>query len=337
MHADQSAAYKTAEIPPGPFEVQYLTPAEFAAAADQQILGVVAYGAYQPDPDAAYPVASTCLDPLGADCILEVWRSPDPVIYHLKDGLKASTTKRICFGSIEVVEEDGQSLEAVVQNAYDTILSFLAEQSFPAPIRFWNYLPHINADDRGMERYRRFNIGRHESFAGRLSLASPPVASALGGHAGALVIYFLGAREPAETIENPRQVSAYAYPAIYGPRRPLFSRSSIVSGDHLPYFLISGTASIVGHESRHPGDVDAQAAETLSNIRALIQEAERQGFPRTGKSWFLKIYVRHPEHLDRIRAQVAEIVRPTDRCIYLHADICRPELLVELEGVCVVS
>jgi chorismate lyase/3-hydroxybenzoate synthase len=337
MQADQSAAYKTAEIPLGPFEVQYLTPAAFKLAVNRPILGVVAYGAYQPDPDAAYPVASTCLDPLGEDCILEVWCSPDPVSYHLSGELKAATTERICFGSIEVVEQDGQSFEDIVQAAYDTILSFLAEQSFPAPIRFWNYLPNINADDHGMERYRRFNIGRHESFATRLSLAAPPVASALGGHAGALVIYFLAAREAARTIENPRQVSAYAYPAIYGPRCPLFSRSAIVSGDHLPYFLISGTASIVGHESRHPGDVDAQAIETLTNIRALIEEAERQGFPRSGKSWFLKIYVRHPEHLDRIRAQVAEILRPTDHCIYLHADICRPELLMELEGVCVVS
>lgn len=337
MHADQSVAFKPADMPLAPFEVRYLTPAAFKASSDPSILGVIAYGAYEPDGQADYPVASTCLDALDEDCILEIWSSPDPVSYHHSGALKVSTTDRICFGSIEIEQGEGQSLEAIIQDAYDTILSFLGDKSFPAPIRFWNYLPLINDDDRGMERYRRFNIGRYDSFAARLSLSVPPVASALGGHAGDIVIYFLAAREPAQTIENPRQVSAYAYPAIYGPRSPLFSRSAIFSGDHSPYFMISGTASIVGHESRHPGDVDAQAVETLTNIRALIQEAERQGFPRTGKSWFLKIYVRHREHLERIRGHIQGILGSDDYCIYLHADICRPELLLELEGLCIAS
>ena len=180
MHADQSVAFKPAEMPLAPFEVQYLTPAAFRASSNPSILGVIAYGAYEPDGKADYPVASTCLDPLDEACILEVWSSPDPVTYHHSGALKASTTERICFGSIEIEQGEGEALEPIIQHAYDTLLSFLGDHSFPAPIRFWNYLPFINQDDRGMERYRRFNIGRYDSFAARLGLSVPPVASALG-------------------------------------------------------------------------------------------------------------------------------------------------------------
>jgi chorismate lyase/3-hydroxybenzoate synthase len=339
MPADQSITLPTTLSLAAPFEVQYVPPSALPtlmASQHRPILGVVAFGGDRQDAvEGLYPFARTSVDPIDEAAMLEVWTTTDPVTYHRLGTLKAAQTERICFGSISVEQSEGQALESLVQDAYDTVLMFLGETSFPAPIRFWNYLPFITEDDRGLERYRRFNIGRHEAFAARLDLPSPPVASALGGHAGSIVIYFLAAREPALTIENPRQVSAYAYPPIYGPRRPLFSRSAIFSGAHAPYFLISGTASIVGHESRHPGDVDAQTFETLANVRALVGEAERLGFPPVGKSWFFKIYVRHPEHLARIRDHIGKTLGPTDHAIYLRADICRPELLLELEGICI--
>jgi len=50
-------------------------------------------------------------------------------------------------------------------------------------LRVWNYLPQINDPENGLERYRRFNMGRHESFvlSGRdISDENVPAASALG-------------------------------------------------------------------------------------------------------------------------------------------------------------
>ena len=61
-------------------------------------------------------------------------------------------------------------------------------------------------------------------------------------------------------VENPRQVSAYRYPPTYGPRvADLLARGAgRTSAAATIALFISGTASIVGHETVHQGDVRAQ-------------------------------------------------------------------------------
>ena len=76
-------------------------------------------------------------------------------------------------------------------------------------------------------------------------------------------------------IENPRQTSAYHYPPKFGKHSPIFSRACSGAARQRPSLFISGTASIVGHETIHPGDVRAQTRETMANINALLDEANR--------------------------------------------------------------
>ena len=81
-----------------------------------------------------------------------------------------------------------------------------------------------------------------------------PAGTAVGTMSGPLKIHFLAARQPGTHVENPRQVSAYEYPRVYGPCSPSFARATLrpsISGSHL---LIAGTASVVGHVSEHIGD-----------------------------------------------------------------------------------
>lgn len=145
-----------------------------------------------------------------------------------------------------------------------------------------------------------------------------------------LVVYFLASRKAATAVENPRQISAYDYPPQYGPK-PAFSRASIL-GDIL---FISGTASIVGHETVHVGDVVAQTRETLTNIEALLSEANRvSGANRfSTRSLAYKVYVRNRADLSLIQSQLEPALDPKARVLYLHADICRQDLLVEIEAV----
>jgi len=100
--------------------------------------------------------------------------------------------------------------------------------------------------------------------------------------------------------------------------------------------FVSGTASIVGHESVHLGDVQAQLAETLTNLRTVIAEAGR----RTTARFSLEdtepvVYVRHPADAPGLRAQLAAALGESSRfmrqAVFLEADICRAELLVEIE------
>jgi enamine deaminase RidA (YjgF/YER057c/UK114 family) len=98
--------------------------------------------------------------------------------------------------------------------------------------------------------------------------------------------------------------------------------------------FVSGTASIVGHASMHPTDVVAQTRETMTNIKAVLAEANRlanqPGFDLS--SLHYKVYVRYPAELEKIRTELTQCVGDTLKAVYLQADVCRQELLLEIEA-----
>jgi enamine deaminase RidA (YjgF/YER057c/UK114 family) len=201
----------------------------------------------------------------------------------------------------------------------------------------WNYLPEINRESHGTERYRQFNSARHQVLraTGRPLTGSVPAASALGGAPDSpLVVYFLAGRTAPTFVENPRQVSAYHYPRRYGTHSPVFSRATLLRQPGWLTLFISGTASIVGHRSLHVGDIAAQTRETLANIEALLTEANRTapGAGFTLRSLACKVYVRRPGDLPVIQTHLNQALGGDARVIYLQADICRQDLLVEIEA-----
>jgi chorismate lyase/3-hydroxybenzoate synthase len=147
------------------------------------------------------------------------------------------------------------------------------------------------------------------------------------------VIAFLAALRPGTPIENPRQVSAYSYPAQYGPRGPTFSRALFAAWNGLPQLYVSGTASIFGHLSRHEGDAAAQADETILNLRTVLGEA--RGLVDTGESAqkLFKVYLRDPAYRDLVEEKLRAAFGPAHPIACLQADICRRELLLEIELV----
>jgi chorismate lyase/3-hydroxybenzoate synthase len=153
---------------------------------------------------------------------------------------------------------------------------------------------------------------------------------------GPLNIHFLAARQSGTHVENPRQVHAYEYPLIYGPRSPSFARATLrpsISGSHL---LISGTASVVGHVSVHIGEPHKQTLEIIHNLNALITQTEQlHGITRGqwyGRALF-KIYIRHLEHFATIRDILKEQLPSHIQVLYLQGEMCRSELLLEIEGI----
>jgi len=99
--------------------------------------------------------------------------------------------------------------------------------------------------------------------------------------------------------------------------------------------FISGTASIVGHETIHRGDVVAQTRETMINIGALLDEANRVvGAARYSLEGLrLKVYVRNPSDLAAIEATLSQLLISAADIVYLQADVCREDLLVEIEAI----
>jgi chorismate lyase/3-hydroxybenzoate synthase len=232
---------------------------------------------------------------------------------------------------------DLSSLHTATSEAYREIFATLDELACPHLLRVWNYLPQINVDTYGMERYRQFNSARRSALvaSGRDLAGNVPAACALGSVNGSpLVIYFLASRQAPTVIENPRQVSAYEYPPQYGPK-PVFSRASVLRETSGSMLFISGTASIVGHQTVHAGDVAAQTRETLVNIEALLGEANRvSGAPRFGlETLAYKVYVRNSADLPLIQSQLHATLGREAQVVYLQADICRQDLLVEIEAI----
>lgn len=322
----------------------YLSPAEYRAARSSEVLGVATFDP-APQPGGGVPgipvaqVATPVL--LGTADVHEVWRCGQPAESGERNGVRFRRSDNLLFGCIAVPETGAVRLHAATIGAYRDICATLDAVGYPHLLRIWNYLPDINLDSNGSERYRQFNTARQAALreAGKPLTGNVPAASAIGAARGSpLLVYFLAGRAPPLYIENPRQVSAYRYPPRYGRHSPVFSRATLLRQRGSLTLFISGTASIVGHRSIHVGDTAAQTRETLANIEALLEEANRvePGARFTLGSLVLKVYVRRPADLPAVRAQLAARLGPSQPVIYLQADICRQDLLVEIEatGIC---
>jgi len=99
--------------------------------------------------------------------------------------------------------------------------------------------------------------------------------------------------------------------------------------------FVAGTASVVGHETRHLGLPLEQTCETLENLESLLHHAEFTGNHVMGipQRALYKVYARTPDHLPVIRRALADSSLTMDHCLFLQGDLCRKELLVEIEAV----
>jgi len=220
-------------------------------------------------------------------------------------------------------------------------------------MRTWLYVNQITEGLEGHQRYQELNRARtdfyrHIPFGSktRKGLAPEtiyPASTGIGSNGDriAMACMALDTRRPDVFIvplENPQQTPAYDYTARYSPQSPKFSRAMAVVQGHYIATLVSGTASIVNSRTVFPGDVARQTTQTLDNIEQLIapENFAQHGMPGSGATLRdvakLRVYVKQMEDYERCR-EVVEARLPNVPAIYLQADVCRPNLLVEIEAV----
>jgi chorismate lyase/3-hydroxybenzoate synthase len=264
---------------------------------------------------------------------------------------------------------DAAAFERCAAEAYTFVADALAARPHRHPVRFWNHIPDIRRCDEGsIDRYMVFNAGRFAAcsrwFGGPASFDRLlPTASAVG-HAGAdLVVHALAGNDPGVAVENPRQVPSYRYSRRFGPRPPCFARATVLpgAGGEGPLVLVAGTASIRGEETVHFGDVRAQTLETFENLSVLVAAARSAVGPAVpaetraaasaaagskarpaqpalrsfeGLQSFrdLRVYYVRPADRSAVRRMVAAALPHLRGVEYVRADLCRPDLLVEIEG-----
>jgi chorismate lyase/3-hydroxybenzoate synthase len=324
----------------GAVELKVGEPGPLAAALageHARILLEVAFGA---DTAAVQPPGGLRLGvpnrALGGSPPTEVWLSGRPVERGRRGEIAWAGNGEALFGCVTRGLEQGTA--AATRAAFAELLALADEQGCPHLVRVWNFLPGINDEERGVERYRLFNIGRAAAFDERYGESEAErrfsASSAVGAPGTRLVTCFAAAASAGLHLGNPRQVHAYRYPADYGPRAPSFSRATLAPAALGGALFLSGTASVAGHETRHAGSLEGQLDETLLNIEALLG-AGAAGGPLPGLRDFdlVRIYLRSAAAVGCVRARLRERLGERVPLVFVEADICRSELLLEIEGV----
>ena len=243
---------------------------------------IVFGGGPPPRQNAPWLAASIPNRPLPPSPAAEFWPATGAVSPITVEGAHAIAEDRSLFVSAETPAGSGSSFDALTLELYGRLLRGAANAGYPHLLRIWNYVPHIHRSANGIDRYMLFCKGRADAFAahyGRNFSHRLSAASAVGCPGDALVVHMLASREPGCPIENPRQIAAHKYPERYGPKSPSFARGTVTGPAWGGTAFVSGTASIVGHESLFPGDPVRQTEETMRNIETVLDEA---GVPGRG-------------------------------------------------------
>jgi enamine deaminase RidA (YjgF/YER057c/UK114 family) len=203
----------------------------------------------------------------------------------------------------------------------------------------WNNIPGIHdVLHDGRQRYLAFNMGRYLAFcdwfgASRLRLLSP-AASGVGHRGEDLIVHALALAEPGLAIENPAQIPAYRYSSRYGPLPPCFVRARAVNQPE-PLLLVSGTAAIRGEDAHHERDVLAQCEMTFENLRVLLRAAGCDGQEPLSSFTHIRVYIPDRSDWSLVASRTYGAFRATIELIL--AELCRQELLVEIEGLVKLS
>jgi len=240
-------------------------------------------------------------------------------------------------------------------DAFERMQRRLADRgvSFEQVVRTWLYLGDIVGAEGDTQRYKELNRARTDfyrdlRFYRDFTLMSRngavyPASTGIGTDGRNIIMGCVGISidKPGVVVlplENPKQTSAFDYGCEYGIKSPKFARAMAIAGPGAATIFVSGTASITSSETQHMGDPQGQTEQTLDNIAALIgaDNFAQHGIPNLGATLgdlaLARVYIKNQEDYAAVQAvcerRLGEL--PT---IYAIGDVCRPELLVEIEGI----
>jgi hypothetical protein len=225
-----------------------------------------------------------------------------------------------------------QALEEAVAATYQNLFAEVALHGRHV-VRCWNFIPGIqDHTGNGLNRYMVFNAGRHRGYRRAAGTAELPdrsiaTASGVGTEGDDLFVAALGSLSAGVPIENPRQVPAFEV-VRYGPP-PCFTRHARAR-----------------HECRSPADLEVQVARTRASPRSTRSPKKRpepRSVDRRRRPRGVAYRRSRLSPVSVTRVYVVDDANPrgaigrsrghhlSDRS--RRGRLCRPELLVEIEGV----
>ena len=244
------------------------------------------------------------------------------------------------------------SLDKCIEEQSDDIFEhlnrILALQGFAINdiVRQWNYIEHITHISAQGQNYQQFNDSRSRFYNRTTWQNGYPAATGIGTGGGGVVVMVDAIKESCKLsrpIDNPLQLSAHAYSQqvlIEGKNpslktTPKFERARWVGDDSSCMIYISGTAAIRGEESQHD-DIQHQAVVTMENIEELTSTKNQRhcGVPNASKHEYelLRVYIKQGESWQGVESYLKDNFA-CQNISFVEADICRAELLIEIEGI----
>lgn len=247
-----------------------------------------------------------------------------------------------------------ESFSVQSYNVFDVVEKILQIENMPVHsiVRQWNYIEQITAFDGEHQHYQDFNDARSFFYNYSQWPEGYPAATGIGTACGGIVVdinavYADDASINIDAIDNGWQIAAHAYsqcvllgekdPRFQNKTTPKFERAKRVKQEEYEIVYVSGTAAIRGEESLLGVGIEKQAQTTVENIDYLIsrENMQKQGVPLFGSSYKLKncrVYLKDVSFMEKAR-MVIERLYPDVESIFLLADVCRDELLIEIEGI----
>jgi len=289
--------------------------------------------------------------PLTSKIIIEAFYY-DPVLWdikYIKTGnnfavLFKQNNTEVLIGNVQSNKREGCKTDS--ENAFNTFSKLFKKLNFPVNsiLRQWNYLEDIVGFDGENQRYQEFNNVRSEFYRSSFEETGYPAATGIGMNRGGIIIEFVAVKsDELETfpVDNPEQIAAHNYSekVLIGEEciiktTPKFERARFFNMFNKKLIFISGTASITGEKTVGVNNAVKQTEVTINNIKSLYSDkvlkniSEEKLQSRYGHA---RVYVKSRKDFLPIK-KVFESHFKNQPVVYILADICRKDLLVEIEG-----
>jgi hypothetical protein len=275
------------------------------------------------------------------------------VQYHSHEGLNYCTitsNELIEYWMIGVLS-NGKSLNILESSdcSFQKLKSLLDHENlnFKSIVRQWNYVGEILNLDYNTQHYQMFNEVRNTFYSQYRNCPGFPAATGIGMNYKNVGIdcYAIPKNQVLEIIpiSNPKQQDSYHYgqevlvgASIKPKQPPQFERAILLNSNNSSRLIISGTASIIGQNTIGIGDIELQTKVTIENIDILASRSnlERQcpnlaEYP--DKYSYLRVYVKNRNDISIVKTICANHYGNVPMN-FVQADICRDNLLVEIEA-----
>jgi enamine deaminase RidA (YjgF/YER057c/UK114 family) len=265
--------------------------------------------------------------------------------------LESETEKEVWAAGVSCYAYPDDTRKAA-ENAFKLMSGLLAEEkmSLDHIVRQWNYIGDILDVKDDFQNYQIFNEVRNEYYSRFRKVQGFPSATGVGMKYGGVILDFCAIKSKGNLdvipVHNPDQVNAYNYgqdvlKGLTGKDKitkhpPQFERALLIANKHEAYLHVSGTASILGQETVGKDDIARQTVVTIENIRKLadLQRINKllPGSERYAEKYsLLRVYIKSQDDFARVRA-ICDQQFPGIPATYIEADICRDDLLMEIEA-----